>query len=125
VQRRLVEWPHDCLRHSYASYHYARFGDAMTLSAQMGHETTKLLFSTYRDRVKESDAAAWWQMMPTTEVIGQGADVAVDGHTESLRWQCECDPPYCCALLSRKQPEPVDGPVPDKIEGTLIEITKE
>lgn len=59
-----VRWPQDCLRHSFASYHLAHFKDAQGLSLQMGHETTKLIFSTYRERVKASDAVAWWNLLP-------------------------------------------------------------
>jgi integrase len=60
-----VAWPHDALRHSYASYHIAKFQDASVLALQMGHTTTKLIFSNYRHRVKEAEAAAWWVLQPS------------------------------------------------------------
>lgn len=61
---RLEPWPHDAFRHSYASYHLAVFEDAATLALQMGHQTTKMIFSNYRARVKKSDAVAWWKLLP-------------------------------------------------------------
>jgi integrase len=59
-----IEWPHDALRHSYASYHLAKFEDAAALALQMGHETTAMIFSNYRARVSEKDADAWWNLLP-------------------------------------------------------------
>ena len=61
---KLVDWPHDALRHSYASYHLAKFQNAAVLALQMGHETTKMVFKNYRERVKAADAEAWWQLLP-------------------------------------------------------------
>lgn len=63
---QLTPWPHDALRHSYASYHLAKFQDAAKLALQLGHESPRMIFDSYRERVKESDAAAWWQMLPKT-----------------------------------------------------------
>jgi integrase len=65
LERTRTPWPHDALRHSYASYHIAKFQDAATLALQMGHTTTKLIFSNYRHRVKQTEAEAWWKLMPT------------------------------------------------------------
>jgi integrase len=63
-ERTLPPWPHDALRHSYASYHLAHFKNAAELALQMGHEGTSMLFKNYRARVSDKDAAAWWQLMP-------------------------------------------------------------
>jgi integrase len=52
------------LRHSYASYHIAKYQDAAGLALQLGHTTTKLIFSSYRLRVKQSEADVWWALMP-------------------------------------------------------------
>jgi integrase len=69
-EKNLIPWPHDALRHSYASYHVAKFQDAAALALQMGHTTTKLIFSSYRHRVKQSDADAWWGIMPKEKPEG-------------------------------------------------------
>jgi integrase len=60
----LTRWPHDALRHSFASYHLARWNDAAALALQMGHTTTAMIFSHYRRVVKESDAARYWNIFP-------------------------------------------------------------
>jgi integrase len=61
----LVEWPHDGLRHSFASYHLAQFQDAPALALQLGHESTSLIFSNYRHRVKPRDAEEYFGLRPT------------------------------------------------------------
>jgi integrase len=61
---KLAPWPNDALRHSFASYHVAQFEDAPALALQLGHESTKMLFSNYRQRVTKPDAEAWWQLLP-------------------------------------------------------------
>jgi integrase len=64
LEKARIPWPHDALRHSYASYHIAKFQDAAALALQMGHATTKLIFSNYRHRVKQTEAEGWWALMP-------------------------------------------------------------
>jgi integrase len=71
-QRRLTEeqlknlspWPHDALRHSFASYHIAAFEDASALALQLGHESTSLIFSNYRHRVKQKNAVRSMGILP-------------------------------------------------------------
>ena len=58
------EWAHDCLRHSFASYHLAQYDSADKTATQMGHENTKMLFSHYRELVRPNEAAAFWAIMP-------------------------------------------------------------
>jgi integrase len=60
----LIPWPHDALRHSFASYHLAKFELIDVLALQMGHENTKMIFKNYRERVKAADAEAWWKLLP-------------------------------------------------------------
>lgn len=45
---RLGEWPHNALRHTYASMHYAMWQDEAKLQAQMGHESAAMLHRHYR-----------------------------------------------------------------------------
>jgi len=37
------DWPHDCLRHSYASYHFAEYNDAGLTAKNLGHPDSTLL----------------------------------------------------------------------------------
>jgi integrase len=60
----LVPWPHDALRHSFASYHIANFEDAPALALQLGHESSSLIFSNYRHRVKQKDAVRYFSVTP-------------------------------------------------------------
>jgi integrase len=61
----LEDWPIDCLRHTFASMHYAAFKHAHETSEQMGHAgDLKMFFRHYRNRVKESEALMFWQLVP-------------------------------------------------------------
>jgi integrase len=60
----LVLWPHDALRHSFASYHLAKFQNAPALALEMGHQSNALIFSNYRRRVSEEAAKAYFDLVP-------------------------------------------------------------
>jgi len=60
----LVPWPHDALRHSYASYHLAKFQNAPALALELGHQSNALIFSNYRRRVTELEANEYFNMVP-------------------------------------------------------------
>jgi integrase/recombinase XerD len=61
----LREWSSDCLRHTYASYHFGAFKNAHETAEQLGHGTSLTMFYRhYRNRVKETDAQAFWKIMP-------------------------------------------------------------
>jgi len=57
---KIDPWPHNGLRHSYASYHLAKFQDAAALALQMGHTTTDMLFDHYREVVTPQEAEKYW-----------------------------------------------------------------
>lgn len=56
------EWPHNALRHSFASYHLAHFKDAGAL--EMGHGSTKMIFEHYRALVPAVTAKRYWETTP-------------------------------------------------------------
>jgi len=58
----LKEWPKNCLRHSFASYHLAQSRDAGKTAYEMGHTSPTLLYSTYANAVSRKDAADWWAL---------------------------------------------------------------
>lgn len=60
----IPEWPHDALRHSFASYHLAFHEDSPALALQMGHTGTELIFRHYRKVVTKRDAEAYWKIYP-------------------------------------------------------------
>lgn len=66
----LREWPSDCLRHSFASYTYALKGAEYT-AKELGHGgKLDLLHRRYRNRVREADALAFWQILPSGTSVG-------------------------------------------------------
>ena len=52
-------WPHNALRHSFASYHLAFFRDAARTALEAGHSQA-VLFRHYRELVTQEDAEGWW-----------------------------------------------------------------
>jgi integrase len=60
----LVPWPHDALRHSFASYHLAKYQNAPALALELGHQSNALIFSNYRRRVTEAEANEYFNLMP-------------------------------------------------------------
>lgn len=59
----LERWEPDVMRHSFASYHYARDQDEARLKAQMGHSRdSETLWKHYRRRVLRRDAERFWGM---------------------------------------------------------------
>ena len=59
-----ISWPHDIMRHSYASYHLAHFCSADKTALEMGHRDTQMLFRHYRQLVTREAAEAFWAIWP-------------------------------------------------------------
>ena len=64
-EAKLSAWPANGLRHSFGSYHLAKFSNANALALEMGHTTTKLIFSNYREVVRPDEAERYWKIRPT------------------------------------------------------------
>ncbi len=62
----LASWPANGLRHSFGSYHLAKFKNANALALEMGHTTTKEIFAHYRELVQPEDAEKYWKILPAT-----------------------------------------------------------
>ncbi len=60
----IPEWPHNALRHSFASYCLAAEKNAAALALDMGHTTPQLIFAHYREVVQESAATRYWNITP-------------------------------------------------------------
>jgi integrase len=63
----LAKWPKNGLRHSFASYHLAKYQDAARLALDMGHSTTKMIFSNYREIVTPEEAERYWRILPPAQ----------------------------------------------------------
>jgi integrase len=63
----LLKWPSNGLRHSFASYRLAAIHDAPRVSAELGHTSPQLLFTTYREVVRPEEAERYWKIAPAAE----------------------------------------------------------
>jgi hypothetical protein len=59
-----VAYRQNAARHSFASYHIANFEDATKTAIMLGHPNGALLYSTYRQQVKQADAELYWSILP-------------------------------------------------------------
>jgi integrase len=72
----LREWPSDCLRHSFASYTYALKGAEYT-AKELGHGgKLDLLHRRYGNRVRETEALAFWQILPASAAVPFSVEAA-------------------------------------------------
>ena len=55
------------LRHSFCSYHIAKYENAARLALDMGHTTTKLIFSNYRELVTPEEAERYFNIFPPAQ----------------------------------------------------------
>jgi integrase len=58
-------WPHNALRHSFGSYHYARHRDENQTAAEMGNSAA-MVFRHYRAVVTPDAATKFWNLLPST-----------------------------------------------------------
>jgi len=67
-------WPHNALRHSFGSYHYAKHRDENATAAEMGN-SPGVVFRHYRAVVKPEAATSFWKLLPdqAVNVIGFAA----------------------------------------------------
>jgi integrase len=56
----LAEWPDNCLRHSFATYHLARAKNAGLTSYQMGHTSSAMVQKVYAVPAALADWKAYW-----------------------------------------------------------------
>jgi integrase len=63
AKKRPLAWPHNCLRHSYASYRVAAVADTARVALEMGNSPQKLM-TNYRELADEHDATAWFAITP-------------------------------------------------------------
>lgn len=59
-----LHWPRNAMRHSFASYHLAKFKNATLTAHELGHQSPALLFNTYRTLSKEEEGVAYFKIRP-------------------------------------------------------------
>jgi len=67
--RPALSWKQNGLRHSFASYALAECGNAGQVALWLGHDSNKMIFKHYRERVTPEEAAAWFDVKPKREKI--------------------------------------------------------
>ena len=60
----IVRWPHNAMRHSFATFYLLRTDDANKTALQLGHRDTDLLFNHYRGLATKEDAEKFWSIFP-------------------------------------------------------------
>ena len=66
----IKKWPHDALRHTFASMHFANFKNIADTASELGHTNVKTLLDHYRERVKPAEAAKYWGIKPDANQAG-------------------------------------------------------
>ena len=61
-----AKWPHNALRHSFASYHLAQYGDATKTAFQMGNDPV-IVHQSYKALVSNGDVERYWSLRPAVE----------------------------------------------------------
>lgn len=67
--RPAVEWKHNALRHSFASYSLAQEEDAARVALWLGHASPTMTFQHYRERVEAEAATEWFSVSPKKKRI--------------------------------------------------------
>lgn len=61
----IADWPQDCLRHTFASMHYAMHKSAGETAMQLGHgHNLRTFMRHYKNRVKPAEAERFWAIFP-------------------------------------------------------------
>ncbi len=63
-------WPQNALRHSFASYHYARHRNENETAALMGN-SPQMVFAHYRELVRPAEADAFFGIMPPPDALAR------------------------------------------------------
>lgn len=59
-----MEWPHDCMRHSFGSYHLAMHNSQDLTATALGHRSSDMLYEHYRRIVTKKEAEKFWEILP-------------------------------------------------------------
>src|SRR6185369_5128317 len=70
----MEKWPTNALRHSFASYFFAKTSNAAETCARLGQRSDDVLFQHYRSLVKKADAERFFQLRPPGILTVEQAD---------------------------------------------------
>ena len=63
-ERADMRWGHDIMRHTFASYHLARWCSPDQTAHELGHRDTRMLYRHYRELVTSEEAKKFWAIKP-------------------------------------------------------------
>lgn len=63
------KWPHDAMRHTFASMHWAEHQNEALLQVQMGHRSAKMIHEHYRAVKTRAEASIFWRFTPSLELM--------------------------------------------------------
>jgi integrase len=61
---KIKVWPHDALRHSAGSYHFAAYEDEQRTMAMLGHSSRRTFRRHYYRAMPRTQAEPYWEIMP-------------------------------------------------------------
>ena len=64
------EWPQNALRHSFASYFFAKTKNENETASRMGN-SPQMIFQHYRELVRPADAEAFFALMPPADAVAR------------------------------------------------------
>lgn len=66
----LAEWPHDIMRHTFVSYHFAEFRDEAATKKEVGHrDDGRVFYNHYMVPVSRPDARRFWSIIPPVALL--------------------------------------------------------
>jgi integrase len=65
LSAEFLQWPHNCLRHSFSSYSLVAEENEPRLQMELGHSSPRLLIEHYRAIVTPTHAEEWWKISPS------------------------------------------------------------
>jgi integrase len=67
-EKAKVTWPHNAMRHSYASHHLAKYGDPVKTAFALGHQhDTGMLFEHYRALTTPENGKSYFEIKPESK----------------------------------------------------------
>ncbi len=61
---KVDHWPHDVMRHSFATYHLARYANAPKTAHELGHSSPDMLYRHYRNLATVAEGRAYFSINP-------------------------------------------------------------
>ena len=64
TESKIDRWPHNAMRHCFATFHLMKSNDQNYTALQLGHRNTDLLFNHYRALATPEESERFWNIRP-------------------------------------------------------------